>query len=133
MGVTIQKYFQLKIFEYTYGRTVHVYPDLERGWTGYEQREGSRYVSTTSAEIEVVSCMLCYHAYKDRWAAAVEELLTFSREPTNASVRYAVAVMKEGTTILPQKIFKVCSVFLTSDSVISCKMTGSRRFSDDLP
>ena len=72
--------------------------------------------------------------YKDRWAAAVGELFTCSREPTNESVRYAVAVIKEGTTIghLPRKIFKVCSVFLRSDGVISCKVTGLRRFSDDL-
>ena len=114
---------------------MRVYPDLEKGSTGYEQRVGSRYASTKSAEIEVLSCIRGYHVHKNRWAVAVGELLTCSREPTNASVRYAVAVIKEGTIIghLPLKIFKVCSVFLTSDGVISCKMTGSRRFSDDLP
>ena len=130
MGITIRKYFQIKNFEYTCGSTVPVYPDLGKASTGYEQRAGSRYASTKSAEIEVLSCMRGYHVYNDRWAATVGELLTCSREPTNASVRYAVGVIKEGTTIghLPRKIFKACSVFLTSDGVISYKMTGSRRF-----
>ena len=77
-----------------------------KGWRGYEQRAGSRYVSIMSSEKEVPSCVRGYHVYKDIWAAAVEELLTCSREPTNASDRYAVAVIKGGTTIghLPRKI-----------------------------
>ena len=36
--------------------------------------------------------------YKERWAAAVEELLKCSREPTNVSARYAVAMINEGMT-----------------------------------
>ena len=129
MSVTIQKYFLFKNFEYTYGSTVRVYPALEKGRTGYEQRAGSWYASTKSADIEVVSCMCGYHVYNDRWAAAVGELLACSRETTNSSVRYAVAVIKEGTTIdhLPRQIFKVCYVLLRSDSVISCMVTGSRQ------
>ena len=109
---------------------MRVYPDLEKGWTRCKQRVGSRYASTKSAEIEVLSCMLGYHVYKDRWAAAIGELLTCSREPTNTSVRYTVTMMKEGMTIghLPWKIFKVCSIVLRSDGVISCKVTGSRCF-----
>ena len=53
------------------------------------------------AEIEVLRRVCSYHVYKDtcRWAAAVSELLTGSREPTNTSVKYAVDVIKEGTTI----------------------------------
>ena len=74
--------------------TVCVYPGLENSWTGYEQLAGSRYASTKSAEIEVLSCMRGYHVYKDRWAAAVGKLFTCSEEPTNSSVRNAVAVIK---------------------------------------
>ena len=78
-----------------------------KSWTGYEQQAGSWYASTKSDEIEVLSCVRSFHVYKDRWAAAVGELLTCSREPTNVSVRYVVAVIKEGMTTahLPQKIF----------------------------
>ena len=39
-------------------------------------------------------------SYKERWAVAVGELLKHCREPTNTSARYAVAVIKEGMTIL---------------------------------
>ena len=100
----------------------------EHSTTGYEQRVGSRY---KSAEIQVLSCVRGYHVCKDRWAATVGELLTYSREPTNASIRYAVAAIKKGTIIghLPKSIFKEYSVFfLRSNSVISCKVTGSRCF-----
>ena len=43
--------------------------------------------------------MCGYHVYKERWAAAVGELSTRSREPTNASARYTVTVIKDETTI----------------------------------
>ena len=41
-------------------------------------------------------------SYKDTWAAAVGELLKYSREPkpTYASARYAVAVIKEEMTVV---------------------------------
>ena len=87
---------------------------------------GSRYASIMSAETEVPSCVCGYHVYKDRWAAAVGDFLTCSREPTYTSDRYAVAVIKDGTTIvhLPRKLCKVCSVFLRRGGLISCKVTG---------
>ena len=74
-----------------------------------EHRAGSRYASIMSAETEVPSCVLGYHVYKDRWAAVVGELFTCSRKPTNASDRYAVAVMKDETTTghLPRKIIMI--------------------------
>ena len=66
-----------------------VYPDLGKGWTGYKQQARSQYASTKSAEIEVLSWVSGYHVYKDRWAAAVGELLMSSRERTDMSIRYA--------------------------------------------
>ena len=46
--------------------TVHIYPGLENGWTGYKKLAGSQYASTKRPEIEVLSCMRGYHVYKDR-------------------------------------------------------------------
>ena len=46
-------------------------------------------------KIEVLRCMPGHH----RRAAAIGELLTCFRKPTNTSVGYAAAVIKEGTTI----------------------------------
>ena len=44
----------------------------------------------------------------------VGESLVCERDPENASDRYAVAVKKEGTIMghLPQKVLRVCSLFL---------------------
>ena len=36
------------------------------------------------AETEIPSCVRGYHIYEDRWPAGVGELLTCTREPTNA-------------------------------------------------
>ena len=76
-----------------------------------------------STEMEVPGCVRGYHVYRDRWAVEVGELLTCSREPTNVNNRYAVAMIKDRTTIgqLPWKLSKVCSVFLRG-GLISCKV-----------
>ena len=73
--------------------------------------------------------------YQAIWAAVVGEELTCEREPTNASDRYAVAVVKSGVIIghLPRKISKVCSLFIRRGGSISCTVSGSRRYSADLP
>ena len=66
------------------------------------------------AETEVRSCVRGYHVYKDIWTTAIGETLICSREPSNTSDRYAVAVIKSGTVIghLPRKISKVCCVLI---------------------
>ena len=52
-----------------------------------------------SAEIEVLRYVHGYHVYKDRLAGSVRELLMLYREHTIVSFRYAVAMIKEETTI----------------------------------
>ena len=91
--------------------------------------------STDMAEREVACCVRGYHVYKTIWGAAVGEVLICRREPTNSADRYAVAVLKEETIIghLPRKMSKVCSLFLRRGGSIRCKVTGSRRYSSDLP
>ena len=87
------------------------------------------------AETEVRSCVRGYHVYKDVWAASIGETLVCSREPTNNSDRYAVAVTKNGTVIghLPRKMSRMCSVFIRRGGSIACTVTGARRYSSDLP
>ena len=69
-------------------------------------------------------CVRGYHVYKDVWAATVGEVLACRREPSNASDRYAIAVLKRGSIIghLPRKISKVC-LFLRG-GCICCTVTG---------
>ena len=60
---------------------------------------------TISNEKEVLSfapCMAIRCSYKDRWAAAVGELLKRSRKPTYASARHAVACHDQARNDLQQ-------------------------------
>lgn len=86
-------------------------------------------------ETELACYVRGYHVYKTIWEAAVGEVLSCRREPTNSADRYAVAVLKEETIIghLARKMSKVCSLFLRRGGSIRCKVTGSRRYSSDLP
>ena len=80
-------------------------------------------------------CVRGYHVYQAIWTAAIGEELLCEREPTNAVDRYAVAVVRNSTIIghLPRRISKICSLFLRRGGSICCTVSGSRRYSADLP
>ena len=80
-------------------------------------------------------CIRGYHVYKEIWLAAIGKELECDREPQNSCDCYAVAVKKSGVVIghLPRKLSRVCSLFLRRGGVISCTVTGGRRYSGDLP
>ena len=73
--------------------------------------------------------------YKDRWDAAIGEVLACEREPHNVEDRYAVAVKKDEAIIghLPRNLSRVCSLFIRRGGSIECTVTGARRYSADLP
>ena len=50
-------------------------------------------------EKEVPCCIRGYHVYKAIWIAAIGELVTCERTPTNSVDRYAVAVIRNGQYI----------------------------------
>ena len=85
-------------------------------------------------ELSRLSCVRGYHVYQDVWDAAIGEILTCEREPSNSQVRYAVAVKKEGSIVghLPKNVSRVCSLFLRRGGTIECTITGTRRYSADL-
>ena len=91
--------------------------------------------SQAMEEAEFPCCVRGYHVYMSIWAATVGEELDCVREPTNPSDRYAVAVVKNGTIIghLPRRISKVSSILLRRGGFITCIVSGSRRYSADLP
>ena len=76
------------------------------------------------------SCVCSYHIYRNVWNVVIEELKC-ERELDNVSDRYAVAVKKDGH--LPQNISRACSLFLRRGNFITCRVTGRRRYSADLP
>ena len=81
------------------------------------------------------SCVCDYHIYKDIWDAVIGKELLCEREPDNRSDRYAVAIKEDGIIIghLPRKISRACSLFLRRENEITCRVTGHRRYSVDLP
>ena len=75
------------------------------------------------------------HIYKNVWDAVIGEELHCERELANERNRYAVTVRKDGTIIghLPRAISRACSLFLRRGNSITCRVTGHRRHSADLP
>ena len=65
----------------------------------------------------------------------IGEDLLCEREPFNDVDRYAVAVLKDDTTVghIPKKISRICSLFLARGGNIACTPIGGRRYSADLP
>ena len=80
--------------------------------------------------------MVCgYHVYRDIWVAAVGEELSCGRKTDNHWDPFAVAVARSGITVghVPRKISSIWSMFLRRSGVIGCRVTGARRYSEDLP
>ena len=82
-----------------------------------------------------------YHVYQGTWNALVGEVLECKRESSNSHDPFAVAVVRNstgGTAVVvgnvPRRLSALCSLFLRrSGSTITCRITGSRRYSTDLP
>ena len=53
----------------------------------------------------------------------------------NSKDPFAVAVVKSQVAVghIPRKISSICSMFLRHGGTICCRVTGSRRYSQDLP
>ena len=87
------------------------------------------------ATFEINCCVRGYHVYQRLWTSTVGEHLSCRREHTNENDRYAVAVMKDDTVIghVPRKFSRVCSLFLRRGGNIICVVTGTWRYSVDLP
>ena len=87
------------------------------------------------SSFSIKSMVRGYHAYCDIWSASLDEELVCAREPDNYSARdpFAVAVVRSEVTVghIPRKISSVCGLFLRRGGTIMCKVTGSRRYSED--
>ena len=85
--------------------------------------------------IEVASCVRGHHVYNRIRTPTLGEELQCVTEDSNDSDPYAVAVMKWDDIVghVPWRISAACSLLLRRGGVIDCIMTGSRRFSTDLP
>ena len=84
---------------------------------------------------EMESCVRGYHIYKEIWEAVVGEELQCQRDRVNSSDNYAVSVKREGIIVghLLRKISCLCALFIRRGGSITCRPTGRRRYSSDLP
>ena len=77
-----------------------------------------------------------HHIYKDRWCPHIDEELDCQQERHNYHDPFAVSVIKGSVIIghVPKQISAICYAFLGKHNLsIPCKITGSRRYSHDLP
>jgi len=89
-----------------------------------------------SRSFSVQSVIRGYHVYKAIWDATIDgEVLLCEREVGNIHDTFAVAVKKDGVIIghCPRKISSLCSIFIRRGGSITCQVSGSRRYSEDLP
>ena len=86
----------------------------------------------TSFEVESMVCG--YHCYNTIWNAVIGEELPCKLELSNPTDRFAVAVCKHEITVghMPKRISSICSSFLWRGGTITCRVTGTRRYSADL-
>ena len=73
---------------------------------------------------EFVTMACGYHQYQSIWSAVVGEELPYRIELSNPDIVVGH---------VPKRILSICSSFLRRGGTITCKLTGPRRFSADLP
>ncbi len=72
------------------------------------------------------------HTYQSVWTAMVGEELPYQWETVNPRDPFAMARLKDEAIVghVPGKISSICSLFLRRNGSISCRVTGSRRYSE---
>ena len=92
-------------------------------------------LSVAMVEWTFSSVVRGYHIYKDTWDAVIGEHLPCRRETSNRHDPFAVAIVKENNVVghVPRKMSATCSLFLRKSGLMSCRITGSRQYSQDLP
>ena len=76
-----------------------------------------------------------YHVYQDNWEPDIGDQLYCEREPGNSYDTFAVAVKNDTAVVghVPRLISSICSLYIRRGGSIECTITGSRRYSADLP
>ena len=78
-----------------------------------------------------------YHVYQNVWDAAVGQVLPCQRERGNVHEPYAVAIVDRARGVIvghvPRAVSSVRYLFLGNSGTILCLVTGTRRYSRDLP
>ena len=82
------------------------------------------------------SCIRGHHISQEFWNPSIDQQLLCEKEEGNLHDPYAVAVLGVDKTILghvPRRVSARCFLFLQQNGRITCKVSGPRQFSADLP
>ena len=81
-----------------------------------------------------VSVIRGHHAYKAVWTPIVGEAVEVSCEPSNPYDGHAVCVTRDGSTVghVPRRIRRVFFTFLSEAGIITCEVTGRRKYGKGL-
>ena len=93
-------------------------------------------MSVPSSDTYNFDSSICgYHVYRERLVVAVEKTLICRKEQGNIHDVYTVAVVEDDVIVghVPRAISAVCYLFIKKGGTISCEITGSHRYSSDLP
>lgn len=76
-----------------------------------------------------------FHVYKDVWEPTIGEVLSCERDVGNSHDTFAVATKKSTEVVghVPRFLSSICSIFIRRGGEIVCRITGTRRYSADLP
>ena len=87
-------------------------------------------MSNTECELAVDSCIQRHHIFKNIWTPTMGEQLPCRGEIGNNKDRYAVAILRDRTTVghVPREISAACALFLQREGSIHCVVTGKRCF-----
>ena len=76
-----------------------------------------------------------YHVYQDIWRPEIGDVLHCEREIGNSLDTFAVAIKTDTEIVghVPRLLSAICSLYIRRGGSIDCTVTGSRRYSADLP
>ena len=78
-----------------------------------------------------------FHVYKDVWEPTIGEVLLCKRDVGNRYDTFAVAIKRNDSSEVvghvPRFLSSICSIFIRRGGEIECRITGTRRYSADLP
>ena len=76
-----------------------------------------------------------FHVYKEVWEPTIDEKLPCKRNIGNSHDMFAVAFKNSSEVVghVPRFLLSICLIFIRRGGEIVCRITGTRRYSVDLP
>ena len=85
-------------------------------------------------EYDLSSVVRGHHIYKDVWTPIIGEQLLVEKEEGNEHDTFAIALLKDNSVVghMPKELSHIARHFLSHEGVITCTITGHRKFGKGL-